>query len=150
MSTYKRGSIYWYKFMFHGEVIRVHEARKRQRFEKSSPQTWRSWYLPSIRTIQDHPALTNRIFSEITSEHVADFAAHIRVKRLWGKSLQSSSVNSRLRVLRRIFHLAVEWGELESAPKINLVTGERHRERVLTNVEESNTSPLHLPCWAKL
>jgi integrase len=107
------------------------------RFEQSSPQTWKSWYVPSIRTIQDHPALTNRILSEITSEHISDFAAQIRVKGLWGKSLQSSSVNSRLRVLRRIFHLAVEWGELGSVPKINLVTGERHRERVLTAMEES-------------
>lgn len=180
MSTYKRGSVYWYKFMFRGEVIRestkqgndkvarnmeaAHRAslakgevgireKKRislgnfikdrfepwakGRFEQSSPQTWKAWYVPSIRTIQDHPALTNRMLSEITSEHIADFAAHIRIKGLWGKALQSSSVNSRLRVLRRIFHLAVEWGELESAPKIKLVTGEHHRERVLTTVEES-------------
>jgi len=43
---------------------------------------------------------------------------------------------SRLRVLRRIFHLAVEWGELDTVPKINLMSGERHREYVLQPADE--------------
>jgi hypothetical protein len=40
-------------------------------------------------------------------------------------------------VLRRVLRLAVEWGALESAPKIELLTGERRRERVMTCEEES-------------
>jgi integrase len=50
---------------------------------------------------------------------------------------QTSSVNSRLRVLRRIFHLAVEWGEIDTAPKFKLQPGERHREHILTPDEET-------------
>jgi len=51
--------------------------------------------------------------------------------------MQASSVNSRLRVLRRIIHLAVEWGELDAAPKFKLQPGERHREHVLTPEDEA-------------
>ena len=40
-------------------------------------------------------------------------------------------------LLRRVLHLAIEWGVLESAPKIELLTGERRRERVVTAEEES-------------
>jgi integrase len=180
MSIYKRGSVYWYKFMFCGQVIRestkqgndkvarnmesAHrtslakgevglrdkkritlsdfiknrfEPWAKGRFENSSPKTWNSWYQPGIRTLHNFPALSNRELSEITSEHVSDFAAHIRAKGLGGKSLQASSVNARLRVLRRIFHLAVEWGELDYAPKFKLEPGERHRERVLSSAEEA-------------
>lgn len=179
MSIYKRGDVYWYKFMWQGSLIRestkqgndkvarkmeaAHRTRlaeglvgirekKRMtlaafmkdrfepwakgRFEERSPKTWNSWYLPSIRTLQAYSPLCNRMLSEITSEHVADFAAHIRVKGLRGTALQSSSINSRLRVLRRIFHLAVEWGELDTAPKFKLEPGERHREMVLQPAEE--------------
>jgi integrase len=70
----------------------------------------------------------------------------VRAKGLKGKTLAASSVNSRLRVLRRIFHLAVEWGEIDSAPKFKLEPGEQHREFVLPPTEEarylSAASPL--------
>jgi len=54
-----------------------------------------------------------------------------------GTPLQASSVNSRLRVLRRVFHLALEWGEISAAPKITLISGERHREYVLQPADEA-------------
>ena len=47
-----------------------------------------------------------------------------------------STVNSSLRVLRRMLRLAVEWGELESVPTIKRLPGERHRERVVGDDEE--------------
>jgi len=180
MSIYKRGDVYWYKFMWQGRLIRestkqgndkvarkmeaAHRTRlaeglvgireKKQttlgefiknrfepwakgRFEHTGAKTWKAWYEPSIRTLQNCPALCNRLLSEITSEHIADFASQIRAKGLGGKALQASSVNSRLRVLRRIFHLAVEWGELDTVPKINLVSGEHHREYVLQPADEA-------------
>jgi integrase len=180
MSIYKRGDVYWYKFMWQGRLIRestkqgndkvarkmeaAHRTRlaeglvgireKKQttlgefiknrfepwakgRFEHSATRTWIAWYDPSIRTIQNCPAMCNRLLSEITSEHIADFASQIRVKGLAGKKLQASSVNSRLRVLRRIFRLAVDWKELETVPKINLVSGEHHREYVLQPADEA-------------
>jgi integrase len=40
-------------------------------------------------------------------------------------------------VLRRVLRLSVEWGALESAPKVELLTGERRCERVVTSEEES-------------
>jgi integrase len=48
-----------------------------------------------------------------------------------------SSVNSSLRVLRRVLKLAVEWGALGSSPRVKLLHGERHRERVVTAEEEA-------------
>jgi integrase len=180
MSLYKRGDIYWYKFMWSGTVIRestkqgndkiarkmeaAHRTRLAEglvgirekkrttlgdfitnrfepwakgRFENNSTKTWKAWYQPSIRTLQKYPAFCNRVLSEITSEHISEFAAHVRSKGLRGKELQASSVNSRLRVLRRILHLAVEWGELDIAPKFKLEPGERHREHVLVPTEEA-------------
>jgi integrase len=46
-------------------------------------------------------------------------------------------VNSSLRVLRRALRLAVEWGITESAPKIKLLRGEHHWERVVLPEEEA-------------
>src|ERR1017187_2292064 len=144
MSIYKRGSVYWNKFMWRGQLIRESTkqgndttARKMEaphrtrlaeglvgirekkrttlgdfiknrlepwakgRFENNATKTWKAWYQPSIRTLQNYPTLCNRVLSEITSEHVSDFAAQIRAKGLRGTALLASSVNSRLRVLRR-------------------------------------------------
>jgi integrase len=47
------------------------------------------------------------------------------------------SLNRELQVLRRIFHLAQEWGRVERAlPNVKMLPGEKHRERVLTATEE--------------
>ena len=51
--------------------------------------------------------------------------------------MQISTANNSLRVLRRILNLAVEWGVLDSAPKLKVLTGERRRERVVTPEEEA-------------
>ena len=103
-----------------GEFIKNRfEPWAKGKFEGSPTKTWKGWYEPSIRTLQAYSPLCNRALSEITSEHVSEFDAHIRTKGLKGKSLQASSGNSRLRVLRRILHLAVEWGEIENSPKFN-------------------------------
>jgi integrase len=50
--------------------------------------------------------------------------------------LRSSSVQVGLRT-RRVLKLAVEWGAAESSPKVKLLSGERHRERVVTPQEEA-------------
>ena len=46
-------------------------------------------------------------------------------------------MNSSLQVLRRILHLAAEWGAIEKAPRIKLLPGERHREHVVGEDEEA-------------
>jgi integrase len=46
-------------------------------------------------------------------------------------------VNRELQALRRMFHLAQEWGKVEKAlPTVRMLPGEKHRERVLTAEEE--------------
>ena len=176
MSIYKRGGIYWYKFMWQGKLIRestkegndkvarqmesAHrtsfakgevglrdrkptptlaqfidnrfEPWAKARFEKASPKTWLDWYRVGLRAIKDYKPLADSKLNEITSETLADFAAHRQAK-----ALQVSTINSSLRVVRRILRLAVEWGASESSLKVKLLSGERHRERVVTPREEA-------------
>lgn len=73
----------------------------------------------------------SRKLDAITGEHVADYAAYLQTKG-W----QTSSVNCSLRVLRRALRLAVEWGITPAAPRIKMLKGEHHRERVVSRDEE--------------
>jgi integrase len=101
-------------------------------FEKASPKTWTGWYRTQLGNIRAYTPIVNVKIDAITSEHASDYAAHLQTKG-W----QASSVNSSLRVLRRVMRLAVEWGTIAAAPKIKLLRGEHHRERVVTPEEES-------------
>ena len=173
MSIYKRGKVYWYKFMWNGEMVRESTRQPNQntarqmeaahraslakgelgiREKKTSPtladfisqrfgpwaetstceKTWLDYYRPGIRTIQSYKPLANLHLNEITSEKAADFAG-------WRQSsgLQVSSVNSSLQVLRRIMRLASQWGEIQVAPLIKMLPGERHREHVVKSDEEA-------------
>lgn len=173
---YKRGRVYWYKFVWQGETIREStkqgndkvarqmEAAHRtslakgevgirerkptmtlskfcdERFEpwakatfgQSSPKTWLDFYRVGLRAIRNHRGIASRRLDEITSERAAEFAAYRQ-----SQGLQVSTVNSSLRVLRRMLRLAVEWGELQSMPTIKRLPGERHRERVVGYDEEA-------------
>jgi len=108
------------------------EPSTKATFEKSSPKTWLDWYRPNLRAIKAYKPLANTKLDEITTEKASDFAAHRQEK-----GLQISSVNSSLRVLRRVLRVAVEWGASPSAPKLKLLPGERHRERVISPTEEA-------------
>ena len=108
------------------------EPWARATFEKPSPRTWAGWYRTQIANIRAYAPLVGLKLDSITSERAADYAAHLQAKG-W----LPSSVNSSLRVLRRGLRLAVEWGITPSAPKIKLLRGEHHRERVVTSDEES-------------
>ncbi len=101
-------------------------------FEKSSPKTWLDWYRVGLRAITTYKPLANSRLEEITGEKIADFAAHRQTNKL-----QVSTINSSLRVLRRVLRLAVEWGALDSSPRVKLLPGEKHRERVVTREEEA-------------
>lgn len=51
--------------------------------------------------------------------------------------MQTASINRELQVLRRMLRLAVEQGKVENVPpKIELLSGEPRRDRVLTFDEE--------------
>jgi integrase len=176
MSIFKRGTVYWYHFLFNGEHIQkstkqgnprtarqIEAAHRtalakgevgiserkpiptladylesrftpwaRATFEHASPKTWTGWYRTQLRNITAYAPLVSRKLDSITSETVADYAAHLQTKG-W----QPSSVNSSLRVLRRALLLAVEWGIVPSAPKVKLLRGEHHREHVIGRDEEA-------------
>jgi integrase len=176
MSIYKRGSVYWYKFMWNGKLLRestkqgndkvarqmesAHrtslakgevglrdkkpsptlaefienrfEPWARATFEKASPKTWFDWYRVGLRAIKRYAPLADTKLDQITGETLADFAAHRQ-----SEGLQVSTINSSLRVVRRVLRMGVEWGAVGSSPKVKLLPGERRRERVVTPEEEA-------------
>src|SRR5712692_3975916 len=173
MSIYKRGEVYWYKFMWHGKLVREStkqgndkvarqmEAAHRTSLAKgevgirekkpvptladfvekrfapwvkstTALKTWRDFYGVGLRAVKEYRPLASARLNEITSERLAEFAAHRQ-----SQGLQISSVNASLRVLRRVLRIAIEWGALDKMPKIRLLPGERHRERVITPEEEA-------------
>jgi len=100
----------------------------------TASKTWLDFYRVRLRAIRAYRPLSSRNLDEITSENVAEFAAHRRAQK---GGLQVSTVNSSLRVLRRVLRQAADWGLLEKVPKIKMLPGERHRERVLSAEEEA-------------
>ena len=175
MSIYKRGGVYWYKFMWQGKLVRESTkqgndkiARQMEAAHKTSlakgevgirerkpaptladfcgkrfepwikttvaQKTWLDFYRVGLRAIVDYRPLGNLRVDEITSENVADFAAHRRAQKT---GLEVSTVNSSLRVLRRVLRQAADWGLVPMMPKIKMLPGERHRERVVSVEEEA-------------
>ena len=97
----------------------------------AKPKTW-LWYRNGARRLLSYLALADRPLNEITSESAAAYVAH---RQSLGREV--SSINRELQVLRRALHLAVEWDALDAAPRIRMLTGEKHRERVVAPEEEA-------------
>ena len=169
MGIYKRGDIYWYRFMFNGllvrettkqgndKVARAMESAHRTslakglvdiREKKIAPtfkefcdkriepyakprQSW-IWYRAGMRALLKYGDLANARLDEIKSETAGGFAAW----RL-AQEITPASINGNLRVLRRVLRLAVNWGVIAGAPKIELLKGEARRERVVLPEEEA-------------
>src|SRR5271167_4134317 len=172
---YKRGKVYWYKFMWLGKLVRESTKQGNDKVarqiesahrtslakgevgirEKKSVPTLASfmtdrilpwaeatfaantpkntkWYRNECRALKEYKPLANTPLDGITGELTSDFAAQ-RIKQ----GRQISTVNSSLRVLRRVLNLAVEWGVIPVAPKLKVMAGERRRERVVSSEEES-------------
>jgi integrase len=109
-------------------------------FETTEPNNW-YWFRTGIRRLTTFDGLAKKPLDQITNEKAAGFAASERIRpheRGQGKKqgLAISSINSSLRVLRRILNVAVEWGVIEAAPTIQLLPGETRREKVITAEEE--------------
>jgi integrase len=100
----------------------------------TAPKTWSDFYRVGLRAIKGYAPLASMRLNDITSENAAEFAVH---RQSQGKGLQVSTVNSSLRILRRVLRVAAEWGVIQSVPKIKRLPGERHRERVLMVHEEA-------------
>ncbi len=106
------------------------EPWARSTFEETCRNNW-LWYRAGLKTLRKCAFLAELPLDCIGKREAAEFAA----KQL-AQGKQVSTVNSSLRVLRSVLHRAVEWGTLESAPKIEKLKGERQRERVVTKEEE--------------
>jgi integrase len=101
------------------------------------------WYRSGTRALLRCKPLANLRLDQIKGEQAGDFAA-----RRQSEGLEVGSINSSLRVLRRVIRLAVEWGVLETAPKIDLLAGERRRERIVTPDEEAQYLAVASPLLA--
>jgi len=100
-------------------------------FEKSCVKNW-FWYRTGIRALTKYKPLAGMPLDKITGELACEFAAH-RLR----EGMEVSTANNSLRVLRRILNLAVEWGVLDTTPKIKILPGESRRERVISQDEEA-------------
>jgi integrase len=109
------------------------EPWAKSKYEKASPKTW-LWYQFGIKALKKSDLGKLRL-DEIGFQHISEFAAARQTD-----GLQVSSVNSCLRALRRVLHLAGpgdrSFGIIQKVPKIEMLPGERHRERVITQKEE--------------
>jgi integrase len=173
MAIYKRSRIYWYKFMWNGEIVRESTKQRNDkvarqmeaahrtslakgevgiRQKKAAPtlaefcrkrfapwaestcslKTWRDFYRVGLMAIQAYSPLSGLPLDGITTERIADFASHRQAE-----GMKVSTVNASLRILRRVLRVAEEWGELERAPKVRMLSGESHRERVILPEEEA-------------
>ena len=172
---YKRGKVYWYKFMWQGKLIRESTKQGNDKIARQMESAHRTslakgevgirekkpvptlasfltdrilpwseatfgantpknakWYRNECRVLKEYKPLANAPLDGITGELASDLAAW-RIKQ----GRQIATVNSSLRVLRRVLNLAVEWGVIAIAPKLKVLSGERRRERVVSAEEEA-------------
>ncbi len=175
MAVYKQKDSrnWWYKFTWHGELIRettkqtnkrvaeqIEAARKTQ-FAKGEvgirdhnpvptlTQFIQTKFLPYVRAskadkprtvvfyatcaanLQSEKRLAETRLDGIRNEHITAF---IEQRRSAG--MKVSTINRDLATLRRILHLALEWGAIFTLPLVRLLPGEASRDRVLREDEE--------------
>jgi integrase len=101
------------------------------RFE-NKPNTL-DYYKNGLKGRKGHGPLADCTLDTITADRIAAFVAKLRQD-----GLSVASINRQLEVLRRLLKLAVEWGKVEKAlPKVEMLPGENHRDRVLSEEEET-------------
>jgi integrase len=97
----------------------------------SKPRTV-TFYETTVANLRGFGKLAKLRLDGITAEVLADFAAYRRAN-----GMQVSTINRDLGTVRRIFHLAQEWGRVSTVlPRVRMLSGERQRERVLASEEE--------------
>lgn len=91
-----------------------------------------TFYETTVGNLKGFGKLASLRLDAITPEILADFAAYRRED-----GMQISTINRDLATVRRMFHLAQEWGRVTTVlPRVRMLSGERQRERVLTAEEE--------------
>lgn len=93
----------------------------------------RSYYSIQTTHLVAYKPLAASSLETISREIIAGFVEKQRQAKY-----KVSSINRALQVLRRMLHLAVEWGQVEKAPaRVRLIPGEQRRERVLSEDDEA-------------
>src|SRR5262249_14480029 len=95
----------------------------------SKPKTW-LWYWNGVRRLLEFTPISHLKVDELSSEQIAAYVGYRQTR-----GLEVSSINRELQVLRRLLHLAFDWGLVEKIPKLRMLSGERHREFVLSRQE---------------
>jgi integrase len=91
-----------------------------------------AYYRYGVKSLLADEKLARERLDAITSEKIASYVA-----KRQEAGLQVASINRELQVLRRMFNVAQEWGKVEKVlPRVRMLSGERHRERVLSVHEE--------------
>ena len=98
----------------------------------------RLYYENGVKNLLAFDGLAGERLDALTSDRIAEYIKRRQgAKGKHGRGLQIASLNRELQVLRRMFTLAEDWGKVEKAlPKVKMLPGEKHRERVLTGQEE--------------
>jgi integrase len=90
------------------------------------------YYERGTTRLLEYPAIADESLDTITTAKIAGFA-----RSRQDAGMKVATVNRELQVLRRMFALAMEWGKVERVlPKVRMIPGEAHRDRVLSPSEE--------------
>jgi integrase len=99
---------------------------------QNKPKTL-EYYETGLKNLDGYTPLADCPLDTITAEKISGFVTKRREA-----DLAVSTINRQLEVLRRMLKLAMEWGKVEKAlPKVEMLPGENHRERILNSDEES-------------
>jgi integrase len=99
---------------------------------QNKPKTL-EYYRTGMKNLNGYAPLASCPLDAITAEKIAGFVAKRRESKL-----AVSTINRQLEVLRRMLKLAVEWGKVEKVlPRVEMLPGENHRDRVLSADEEA-------------
>jgi integrase len=96
------------------------------------------YYENGVKNLLSAERLSGEKLDDITTDKIADYVRRRQsAGGKCGRPLQIATINRELQVLRRMFTLAQEWRRVETRlPKVSMLPGEHHRERVLTDAEE--------------
>jgi integrase len=165
MSIYKRGQVYWYKFMWKGEMVRESTHQPNQNTARQMEAAHRTSLAKGEVGIRDRkviPTLTDFCIERVepwaksTFEHASPKTwrwygfgidslknsrtlANLKLNEI-GPELVAEYASERQRdglQISSVNSLALEWGVLEASPKVKFLSGERRRERVITSKEEA-------------
>ncbi len=89
------------------------------------------WYRGGCDRLSEFLPLAESRLDEIDGAKIAAYVAKRQADKL-----NVTSINRELQILRRILHVAQEWGRVDRIAKVRMLPGEPRRERVLTREEE--------------